>query len=441
MSAAPAPRYVEPMRRVLVGVALLAACVEQDVRSVPLPPAPADARVALIAALPSRLWLVDLDAPEPLPALEDEAQTLAAVYYEVPLAEFRVRAGEVPMSSTGYALPERTSWLTELRAGDDSPPAWRVLDGLPPALVSRLIAPTVDDCPRFETRAQRLDRGPRSALLLPDGTVLLVIDGIHYRATPDALTPLPALGGRLTTWATLGPDEALWSFGMGGHVSFGPVDGSTLTVVPTPSDESLVGGLVSAGADGPIVETVSILGTVRRYQAGRWTTLLAADPAATEARRALARGPVGELIVTSRASPTVHVISPVGEVSAELPEPDASYGYTRALYVDGLGIVVVRVFDGQALVRDGPRRWRRLTEVALDQSGYAIARDGDRLYVGGSRGALRELALGLVPRVCAVAPLVAGEILDILVPSPGTLVLVSDRDGSAPAGVAWLRRL
>jgi hypothetical protein len=189
------------------------------------------------------------------------------------------------------------------------------------------------------------------------------------------------------------------------------------------------------------VETVSTLGTVRRYQARRWTTLLAADPSATEERRALARGPVGEMIVTSRASPTVHVISPVGEVSAELPEPDASYGYTRALYVDGLGIVVVRVFDGQALVRDGPRRWRRLTEVALDQSGYAIARDGDRLYVGGSRGALRELALGVVPRVCAVAPLVAGEILDIFVPSPGVLVLVSDRDGSAPAGVAWLRRL
>jgi hypothetical protein len=43
--------------------------------------------------------------------------------------------------------------------------------------------------------------------------------------------------------------------------------------------------------------------------------------------------------------------------------------------------------------------------------------------------------------VCAVAPLVAGEILDIFVPSPGVLVLVSDRDGSAPAGVAWLRRL
>lgn len=425
-----------------MGVALLAACVEQDVRSVQLPPAPADARVAVIAALPSRLWLVDLDAPEPLPALDDEARTLAAVYYEVPLAEFRVRAGEVPISSTGYTLPERTSWLTELRPGDDSPPAWRVLDGLPPALVGRLIAPTIDDCPRFETRAQRLDRGPRAAVLLPDGTVLLVIDGAHYRATPNGVQPLPALGGRLTTWAALGPDGALWSFGLGGHVSFGPVDGSTLTEVKTPSAEDLVGGHVWAGPRGTVVDTVSSRGTVTRYERGRWTTLLSAEPGATEERRALGHTPSGELLVTSRGSSTVHVISPAGEVSLEQPDPDAaSSGYARAAYVEGLGLVVVRMFDGQALVREGPRRWRRLAGAALDQSAFALERDGDRLYVGGSRGAMIELSLGTVPRVCAVGPLVSGEILDIFVPSPGTLVLVSDRDGSAPAGVAWLRRL
>jgi hypothetical protein len=429
------------MRRVLVGVALLAACVEQDVRSVPLPPAPADARVALIAALPSRLWLVDLDAPEPLPALEDEAQTLAAVYYEVPLSEFRVRAGEVPMSSTGYALPERTSWLTELRAGDDSPPAWRVLDGLPPALVSRLIAPTVDDCPRFETRAQRLRRGPRASLLLPDGSVLLVIDGAHYRATPDGVQPLPALDGRLTTWAELAPDGTLWSFGMVGHVSFGPVDGSTLTVVATPHSEDLVGGLVSANAEGLIVETVSLRGTVARYASGRWTTLVEAEPGGIQARRGLGRTPAGELVVVSRGSSTVHVISATGGVTVEQPEDDATYGYTRVVYVEGLGLVVVRTYDGQALVREGPRRWRRLPGLVLDKSGFAIARDGDRLYVGGARGSMRELALGVVPRVCAVGPLVAGEIVDIHVTGPGTFVLVSDLDGSAAPGVAWLRRL
>lgn len=438
------PGYVEGVRRLAaspVFVAACAACTEYDVRAVVLPPAPSDARVAVIAARPGPTWLVDLTAPEALPALEDEARALAVVYYEVPLQAFRVRAGELPLSSTGYTLPERPSWVAELRAGDDGPATWRALAGLPSTLSGRSITPTVDDCPRFETRAQRLQRGPRTSLLLPDGAVLLVIDGEHYRATPDGVAPLPALDGRLTTWAELTPDGTLWSFGRGGHVSLGPVDGSTLTVVAQPHDEDLVGGLVSASDDGPLVDTVSVRGTVARYASGRWTTLVEAEPSATEARRALTRTPAGELVVVSGDSPTVHLISARGEVSAEQPDPDATYGYTRALYVEGSGLVVVRMFDGQALVREAPRRWRRLPGVELDQSAFALARDGDRLYVGGSRGAMRELALGVVPRVCAVGPLVAGEIVDIHVTGPGTFVLVSDRDGSASPGVAWLRRL
>lgn len=432
------------MRRAtyLTASLVLVACHAEEVVRLALPEAPGDARSAFLATVPDEgLWLIDLQARTALPPLGDVREVVVAYYARTP-EELGLIPGRIPPVSVGQPsdpLPRAPAWRTRLVPGQDAPPAWSYLEELPSELSARVL-PRSTRCPSFVAHVYSLPKDGGALVATPSGRVLLGDRRGHFmEVTRDGLTPRPELDGRPSHAAVFSPEGELWSFGSDGRAARGPLDGPAIELPPAPHGDTInvVAGEVTPA--GFVVHTLSTRGHVATLADSTWTVRVDDGGDADGYGRDLAVVGPGELIAVSRLSPTVRRIGSAGVMEEEVVRGETA-GQSAVLDVPGFGVVVASSVDGQLFRSTEPRVWSRMPGARTALVAYALAIDGSRLYAAGARGAMIEVDLAAGATVCPIDPLVSGAVEQMVVPAPGTLVMLASDDGTFSPSVAWVDR-